>query len=55
MEVGPETRTIKKGHLPWSDFMVHNINQPLALKTHEHMNTLKEIESQWTYGPIHIV
>jgi hypothetical protein len=28
MEVGPWTRTIEKGPLPWSDFMVHSVNRP---------------------------
>ena len=28
MEVGPWTRTIDKGHLPWSNFMVHSVNWP---------------------------
>ena len=28
MEVGPWTRTIEKGPLPWSDFIVHSVNQP---------------------------
>ena len=32
MEVGPWTRTIEKGHLPWSDFMVHSANRPKAPK-----------------------
>ena len=27
-EVGPWTRTIEKGHLPWSDFMVRGGNRP---------------------------
>jgi hypothetical protein len=30
MEVGPWTQTIEKGPLPWSDFMVHSVNQPLV-------------------------
>ena len=30
MEVGPWTHTIKKGHLPWSNFMVHSVNRPLV-------------------------
>ena len=28
MEVGRWTQTIDKGHLPWSDFMVHSVNRP---------------------------
>ena len=28
MKVGPWYRTIEKNPLPWSDFMVYNINQP---------------------------
>ena len=28
-EIGPRSRTImEKGHLPWSDFMVHGVNGP---------------------------
>ena len=30
MEVRPCPWTIEKGHLPWSDFMVYNVNMPLA-------------------------
>ena len=29
MEVGPQSQTMEKGHLPWSDFMVHGVNSPL--------------------------
>ena len=29
LEVKPWTQTIDKGHLPWSDFMVHSVNRPL--------------------------
>ena len=28
MKVGPSSRNKKKGHLPWSDFMVYGVNQP---------------------------
>lgn len=28
MEVGPSSRTTKKGHLPWFDFMVHGVSWP---------------------------
>ena len=31
MEVGTRTWTIEKGPLPWSDFMIHIVNQPLVL------------------------
>ena len=31
MEVGPASRTMKKCHLPWSDFMVHGVNRPVAV------------------------
>jgi len=33
MNVESLSRTMKKGHLPWSDFMVHGVNQPLVAKT----------------------
>ena len=28
MKVGPSSRNKKKGHLPWSDFMVYGVKQP---------------------------
>ena len=29
MEVGPWTRTIEKGRLTWSNFMIHSVNRLL--------------------------
>ena len=29
MEVAPWSRAMEKGHLTWSDFMVHGVNLPL--------------------------
>ena len=28
MEGGPWSQTMEKGHMPWSNFMVHDVNQP---------------------------
>ena len=28
MKVGPSSRTMEKCHLPWSNVMVHGVNQP---------------------------
>ena len=33
MEVGPSSQTMEKAHFPWSNFMVHGVNQPLVGKT----------------------
>jgi hypothetical protein len=30
MKVGPSNQTMEKGHLPWSDFMVHGVNPALS-------------------------
>ena len=33
MELGPWSRTMEKGRPPWSNFMVHGVNQPLEKLT----------------------
>jgi hypothetical protein len=33
MEVGPSSRTMEKGHLPLSHFLVHGVNRPLIEAT----------------------
>ena len=30
MEVRQSSRTMEKGHLLWTDFMIHNVNRPLV-------------------------
>jgi len=31
MDVEPSSWTMENGHLPWSNFMVHGVNQPLEV------------------------
>jgi hypothetical protein len=31
MKVGSSNRTMERSHLPWSDSMVHGVDQPLEL------------------------
>jgi hypothetical protein len=38
MEVGLSSRTMEKGHLPWSDFMVHGVNRPFVQLRNERDN-----------------
>jgi hypothetical protein len=35
MDVGSSSVTIGKGHLPWSDFMVHSVKRPLEKRAKE--------------------
>ena len=40
MNVGPSSWTMGKNHLPWSDFMAHDVNGPSTPK-HSNIGTLK--------------
>ena len=48
MKVWPSSRAMEKGHLPWSDIMVHGVNQPSITLCYIHTITV-------SYNPDHLI